>query len=153
MASVEGNARYWFIGGAVVLVVVLALVKGDIDERDAFLCKAVHENDMDMETCPAHNSNTSWLLVIAFGVAFVLLAIAAYPVFVPKDKPKKDLKLSKEEKVVVDLLQESGSLYQSDLVKQTEYSKVKLTRILDKLEHNGVVERKRRGMTNIVVLK
>ena len=32
-------------------------------------------------------------------------------------------------------------------------SKVKITRILDKLEASGLVERKRRGMTNVVMAK
>ena len=32
-------------------------------------------------------------------------------------------------------------------------TKVKVTRILDKLEGRGLVERKRRGMTNVVMLK
>ena len=32
-------------------------------------------------------------------------------------------------------------------------NKVKITRILDKLEGMGILERKRRGMTNVVILK
>ena len=46
-----------------------------------------------------------------------------------------------------------GSAYQSDLIKATGYSKVKVTRILDKMESKGIVERKRRGMANIIVMK
>lgn len=46
-----------------------------------------------------------------------------------------------------------GSVFQSELSKSTGYSKVKVTRILDRLEGKGVIERKRRGMTNIVLLK
>ncbi len=46
-----------------------------------------------------------------------------------------------------------GSIYQSDLVKELKLTKVKTTRLLDKLEGKGLIERKRRGMTNIVVLK
>jgi uncharacterized membrane protein len=44
-------------------------------------------------------------------------------------------------------------MYQSDLIKETEFSKVKITRILDKMESKDVIDRKRRGMTNIIVLK
>jgi uncharacterized membrane protein len=63
-------------------------------------------------------------------------------------------KLDEEEKQVYDLVKsKDGSAYQSDIVKETGLSKVKTTRILDKLETNGILERKRRGMTNIVVLK
>lgn len=46
-----------------------------------------------------------------------------------------------------------GSIFQSQLVKDTGYSKVKVTRILDRLEGKGLIDRKRRGMTNIVMLK
>ena len=47
----------------------------------------------------------------------------------------------------------NGSAYQSDLIKETGFSKVKVTRILDKMETADIIERKRRGMTNIIVLK
>ncbi len=46
-----------------------------------------------------------------------------------------------------------GSIMQSDIVDKSSLSKVKVTRILDKLEGKGLVERRRRGMGNIVVLK
>ncbi|MBN2567381.1 MarR family transcriptional regulator [Candidatus Woesearchaeota archaeon] len=46
-----------------------------------------------------------------------------------------------------------GSLFQSDLVAKTGFSKVKTTRILDRLEGKGLIERKRRGMTNVVLLR
>ena len=51
------------------------------------------------------------------------------------------------------LLREEGSVYQSDLIKETKLTKVKVSRVLDKLEGKGLIERKRRGMTNIIVLK
>ena len=51
------------------------------------------------------------------------------------------------------VLREEGSVYQSDIIKETKLTKVKVTRILDKLEGKKLIDRKRRGMTNIVVLK
>ena len=47
----------------------------------------------------------------------------------------------------------NGSVYQSDIMKKTGFSKVKVSRVLDKLEQKGLLERKRRGMTNLVVAK
>jgi len=38
-------------------------------------------------------------------------------------------------------------------VEETGFTKVKITRILDSLEGNGLIERKRRGMTNIIILR
>jgi len=68
-------------------------------------------------------------------------------------KPE-DLNLDNEEKKVYDLIKEAdGSIFQSELVDKTGLSKVRVTRILDKLEGKKIIERKRRGMTNIVILK
>ena len=44
-------------------------------------------------------------------------------------------------------------MYQSSLMKETGFSKVKTTRVLDRLETKKILERKRRGMTNLVVLR
>lgn len=46
-----------------------------------------------------------------------------------------------------------GAIFQAELVEKSSYSKVKVSRILDRLEGRGIVERKRRGMTNMVILK
>jgi uncharacterized membrane protein len=63
-------------------------------------------------------------------------------------------KLDEDEKSVFEkLIEEKGSLFQSSLVEKTDMSKVKVSRILDRLEGKGLIERKRRGMTNVVVLK
>ena len=73
-----------------------------------------------------------------------------------KEKKKKlDLSgLDKDEKRVIEFLQEeSGGMFQADLMEKLEIGKVKTTRLLDKLEAKQIVERKRRGMNNIVVLK
>ena len=63
-------------------------------------------------------------------------------------------KLDDEEKKIYALIKNNkGSIYQSDIIKDTGFSKVKTTRILDRLESKGVAERKRRGMTNIIILR
>lgn len=62
--------------------------------------------------------------------------------------------LDKDEQHILGLVIDSkGSVMQSDLVSSTGFGKVKVTRILDRLESRHLVERKRRGMTNIVMLK
>jgi len=67
---------------------------------------------------------------------------------------EEDLKLlDKEEKEIIELiLKENGSMFQSDIVDKTGMHKVKVTRILDNLEGRGLIERKRRGMSNIIIL-
>jgi len=75
----------------------------------------------------------------------------------PAAKPTKTVDattLSPDEKKVMEVLREAnGSSFQSDIVSKLGYSKVKVTRILDRMEQNGLVERKRRGMANLVVLR
>ncbi|MEN7982452.1 MAG: MarR family transcriptional regulator, partial [Nanoarchaeota archaeon] len=62
--------------------------------------------------------------------------------------------LDKDEKRVIDFLVKEGkAVFQADLKEKLEIGKVKTTRLLDKLEAKQLIERKRRGMNNIVVLK
>ena len=62
--------------------------------------------------------------------------------------------LRTEEKIIFEeIVNNDGSVFQSKLVDATGFSKVKVSRILDKLEVRDLVERRRRGMSNIVVLK
>jgi DNA-binding transcriptional ArsR family regulator len=70
-------------------------------------------------------------------------------------KAKKAAKeVSGEASKVLDILAGSeGMSFQNELVEKTGLSKVKITRLLDQLESKGLVERRRRGMTNVVILK
>jgi len=62
--------------------------------------------------------------------------------------------LDADEKAMLNVVIEShGTLFQSELMSKMGFSKVKTTRILDRLEGRNLVERKRRGMTNLVALK
>lgn len=157
------NFAYLLIGFSIILLFVLAFVKSDVDKQAAFLCEKIHENRIDMEQCPAHKSDVSWLIVVAFGIGFLILGTGIYMLFTrkqPTEESKKEFKqidlakLSDEEKKLYEVIKaKGGSAYQSDLIKETGFSKVKITRILDRLETKDVLERKRRGMTNIIVLK
>ncbi|PIN91750.1 hypothetical protein COU61_01900 [Candidatus Pacearchaeota archaeon CG10_big_fil_rev_8_21_14_0_10_35_13] len=57
------------------------------------------------------------------------------------------------EMICDEAIEGDGTLFQSDLVDKSGFDKVKVTRILDKLEGKGFIERKRRGMSNVVILK
>lgn len=62
--------------------------------------------------------------------------------------------LESDEKELITLLQSEGkAMFQSDLMEKMSMGKVKTTRLLDKLESKQFIERKRRGMNNIVVLR
>jgi uncharacterized membrane protein len=62
--------------------------------------------------------------------------------------------LSSDEKLILKkIIEAEGAVLQSDLAEKTNFNKVKVTRILDRLEGKQLIERKRRGMTNVVMLK
>jgi uncharacterized membrane protein len=73
----------------------------------------------------------------------------------PRKFDKKSLEgLNDDETNVMNmLLGNKGNMFQSEIVDKTGFNKVKITRILDSLESQGFIERKRRGMTNIVMIK
>jgi len=58
-----------------------------------------------------------------------------------------------EKRIVEIIIDEGGTMFQSELVEKSGYSKSKVSLILDRLEAKRILERKRRGMTNAVVLK
>lgn len=59
---------------------------------------------------------------------------------------------NKEADVYETLLAADGVLPQSDIVDETDLSKASVSRALDSLETKNLVERKRRGMGNVVLL-
>jgi hypothetical protein len=62
--------------------------------------------------------------------------------------------LPTDEKAVLNTVIDSeGSIFQSEIIEKTGFNKVKVSRILDRLEGKNVIERQRRGMTNVVLLK
>lgn len=70
-------------------------------------------------------------------------------------KSKIDLTgLDKDEKQVIKIVQEeNGAIFQASLMEKMSIGKVGMTRLLDKLEAKQIIERKRRGMNNVIVLK
>ncbi len=154
---------YGLVALSIVLLVILSLIKAGVDKEGAYLCEVVSKDpSINMEDCPAHEGDTSWLILVAFGVSSVIFGAGIYILLVPEKQPEQkpeareidESKLDAEEKKVYELLKGSnGSRYQTDLIKETGYSKVKVTRILDRLESKGIIERRRRGMTNIIFLR
>ena len=164
MANLHKSLGVALLVVSIIFIVIISLIKSDIDERDTLLCSAVFSSpDLDMGHCPAHKDYTFWYLNGAFVLAFLIMGAAFYFLFVARfhkgaikeqSGPIDVSKLNGEEKKVYDFLNShDGSMYQSDLIKETGFSKVYITRVLDKMESKKIIERKRRGMTNIVVLR
>jgi len=58
-----------------------------------------------------------------------------------------------EREIVRILIDAGGSMLQRDIARSGNFSRATVTRILDRLESKGVVERLRHGTTNKIVLK
>ena len=59
-----------------------------------------------------------------------------------------------DERMIVQIVaDEGGTIFQSQLVEMSGFSKSKVSLVLDRLEARGVLERRRHGMSNAIVLK
>ena len=94
----------------------------------------------------------------------ILLAYGLYLIFSSKESEKVSESKNKEfektismlkgdEKKIYEILIENDALFQSEIIEKTSLNKVKISRILDKLEGRGLVERKRRGLSNVLIPK
>ncbi len=158
--------------GGLIIIISLAIVglflyfdsvldKQNLDNCLKF-CEALGESSCSLESCPfyeKHHSNERIIFLIGLLAAF-LGGIGFYLSLTKTEKiiehKEYDLtKLNKEEKELFRFIKENKDkgVYQSNIVEKFNFPKSKVSRILDKLERLEIVERKRRGMTNIIVLK
>ena len=149
----------WIIVGISIVIGIVVLIF-NLGLRDIIKQTCTHG-----DTCTMYNTVAiqTW---ISLSIALIILIIGVVIMFskpkekiiikkVKEKKKKLDMKgLDKDEKSVIDLLlKEDKAVFQADLMEKLEIGKVKTTRLLDKLEAKQLIERKRRGMNNIVVLK
>ena len=117
----------------------------------------LHEDcNLPANICPFTNSMPAesligYMIDAALGIFGVYLFFSG-----AKLEGKKEIdikKLEPDEKKLLEMVSSQGAIFQSEVVEKRGLNKVKVTRILDKLESRGIVERKRRGMTNVVILQ
>lgn len=153
------HVGFLLLGIAALLVVIIFLFQGALTEIVHTSCS------MEVTVCPMYKT-INQQTYLALAIVGILAIIALVLIFTkPKEKivvrtikeKKKKLNLEnldKTEKEVIKLLQsENGAMFQSTLMEKLNTGKVGMTRLLDKLEAKQIIERKRRGMNNIVVLK
>jgi uncharacterized membrane protein len=155
------NVGFLILGLAAVIAVIILIFNKAL--RDIVGATCTHGSSCSMYS--TLNVQT-WIslsvvgLLVIIGLFLILskeekeIVIKKVKVEVNKKKNIDYSKLDKEEKTIVKLLEEEkGSMFQAGLVEKSGFSKVKITRLLDRLEGKQIIERKRRGMTNIVILK
>lgn len=156
------NVGFLIVGISIVIGVIVLIF-------NAGLKKIVGDTCTHGPTCSMFDTIAvqTW---ISLAIACLVLAIGLFFIFTKENekviiktrtrkirekKNKVDLsKLDAKEKRAVKLLQEEdGVIFQKTLMERLNIGKVGMTRLLDKLEAKQIVERKRRGMNNVVVLK
>ena len=159
------NVGYLIVGISILIVLIIFLFNQGM-------------TSIVSQTCSHGPSCTMYTTIktqtyLSFAIAGLVLVIGLFLIFskeneriiIKKIKPTANLEpkrfnkkflenLDNNEKNIMNLLLENKcNMFQSDMIEKTNLNKVKITRILDSLEAQGLIERKRRGMTNIVVLK
>lgn len=100
-------------------------------------------------------SYVGYTITLLLALTGVFLLLKGEQPSVPRKDWSKNLKALglDERKLYQMVIDTEGVMFQSDLVEKSGYTKVKVSRLLDRMEAMGLLERRRRGMTNIVVLK
>ncbi len=157
------NVGWLLLGISVLIILLVFLFNSTLMESVRNSCFIQHG---DVQSCEMYDS-VNYQTYLALSIVGILIIVSLFLIFskpservvVKKIKEKKITKnvdlssFRPEEKTVYSLVRENGAIFQADLIEKTGFSKARMTRIVDKLEGSGLVERKRRGMTNVVVLK
>lgn len=155
------NVGYLLLGISLVVFLIIFLFNSALTEIIDSTCTMAGHTSCTMDE--TLNRQT----YLSLGIASILVLVSLFLIFsksperiiIKKIKDKKELikldtsGLREEEKKVLDIVKNNKTIFQAELIEKTNFGKAKVSRILDKLENRGFVERKRRGMTNIVVLK
>ena len=111
-------------------------------------------------TCPMSGnlpvpSYWGYTIILLLSLAGIYLVFAkGEPVMSRKDWSKNFKTLNPDERKLYQIMIDSeGVMFQSELVEKSGYPKVKVSRLLDKMEARGLLERRRRGMANVIILK
>ena len=148
----------------IALAIVLSIVFASTTSVIMGAADAGCECSADGAICP-HEDNFPLQSYLGFSLAIVLGALGALMVagsmsyqVEATEKTKKHKQtlasLQGDEQKLCEIIKESdGAVFQSELVEKSNLTKVKVSRTLDKLEGKGIIERRRRGMTNLVLLK
>jgi uncharacterized membrane protein len=151
---------YIMLGISALLVVIVLLFQKALKQVVALSCGLEHGLSCPMNVTVNQQTYLALAIVGLIVIVGLILIFAKQKekIIIKKVKTRKKKmdksKLDKEETKMINILEkENGAIFQKTLMEKMEIGKVKTTRLLDKLEAKQLIERKRRGMNNIVVLK
>jgi len=158
------NVGILLLGIALIIIVIIFMFERTLSSFVDASCTLAHGGGV----CPMYDTIDTQTN-LSLGIVGILVLVALVLIFAKpeekiimktktverkKEKVQKDTsQLKAEEKRVLELVKTNKAMFQADIIEKTGFGKAKMTRILDRLEGKEFVERKRRGMTNMVVLK
>ncbi|MEK6910563.1 MAG: MarR family transcriptional regulator [Nanoarchaeota archaeon] len=156
------NVGYLLIGISILIIVIIFIFNSALNSFVDASCTIAHGGGY----CPMYETidRQTYLALSIVGILIItgLFLIFSKPnekIIIRKIKEKQIQKefnlnnLKKEEKDIFNIIKSNKAIFQADLIEKSGLNKAKITRILDRLEGQGYIERKRRGMNNIVILK
>lgn len=156
------------------LVILISLIVGGLTYYFNWTLSQIHSATCTMGLECAANQQINFQLITGIIFTSLLIIVGLYLIFFGEEKvevikkirekvyekqSRKDYSnelktMTPEEKKIFNLVLEAqGAIFQSELNEKSGFDKVKVTRILDRLEGQGLIERRRRGMTNVVIVK
>ena len=155
------NVGYLLLGVSVLIILIIVIFNSALKQIVNDSCAmAGHESCTMYDTITQQTYLSLGIVGLLIIVSlFMILSKPSEKIIIKKIKERKIEKkidtsdLRPEEKQVLNLIKENKAIFQADLIDKTAFGKAKMTRIIDRLEGKGIVERKRRGMTNVVVMK
>lgn len=153
------NVGYMLLGISLIVIFIIFLFNNAMKSIVIDQCGPIHGPTCEM------NKTIEQQTYLSLAIAAILIILSLVLIFTkqkekiiikkaPQKKKQYNLEgLRKEDKQVFNLIQESKTIFQADLIEKLGFGKAKMSRILDRLENRALIERKRRGMTNVVVLK
>ena len=148
------NPKY--LGLAVMFISVLLAYNVYILSSELLSSLDHGDECSSFETCPHVQTATSSYTGYAGATGTFLIGLYIFlrQPTQPVSRKKKPSDLNPDEIRVYDIVEEAGGMiFQSEIVEKTSFPKARVTRVLDRLESRNVLERRRRGMTNAVMLK
>src|SRR3989344_2207555 len=158
------NVGWLIIGISILIILIIFIFNQTLTEFVDSSCTLAHGGDY----CPMYDTIDKQTY-LALGIVGILILVGIVLIFSKPEerviyktknlygKNKKNVldtsTLKNEEKEVLKLVQSNKTIFQAELIEKTGFGKAKMTRIIDRLEGRGFVERKRRGLTNVVVLR
>ncbi|MEM3113343.1 MAG: MarR family transcriptional regulator [Candidatus Pacearchaeota archaeon] len=156
------NVGFLIIGISILIVFIIFIFNSTLNDIVNSSCSLAHGEDY----CPMYDTITKQTY-LALSIVGVLAIFGLFLIFSKpneklvvkriKEKPvtrKIDISdLRNDDKMVFNLISENKVIFQADIIEKTGLGKAKISRIIDRLEGRGLVERKRRGMTNVIVVR